>query len=58
MKKSVIKGMVAIMLLIGLASCSDCKQCSVSAFGTQVGESQKLCGEDLKKAEAAGMNCK
>ncbi len=47
-----------ISIINSLMSCRQCKKCSVEVAGTIIGDSQELCGEELKQAETANLNCK
>ncbi len=57
MRKLIVAGFIAIVSITGFTSCSNCKECSVEVMGTKVGGGNKLCGDELKQAQAAGMTC-
>lgn len=46
----------AVAIAAAISGCSNCKQCRVETMGLST-QAKEVCGEDLKKAEQAGMVC-
>jgi len=57
MRNFVLYYCVACIAIAGFASCSNCGQCHTEVMGVK-SPSQKLCGDDLKRAQQMpGMIC-
>lgn len=57
MKQAIIFCLLACIGISSFTSCNNCKECRASAMGVE-SPSQKLCGDDLKRAqENPGIIC-